>query len=572
MWRKILVLLGPNRKSLPLLFLMFLLLSAFELISLGLLLPFINYAVYGSFQIQSVTMLAELNQYILAIESPVFVMGLVVLIVFFLKFVGTLGVTAFITQFAQNQRRCLGSEFMKKYLAMDYLRYLSKRDSDGVYEVQIATTDYFTALQIGLKFLSEAITLAFLMIMLMSVNPILTLVLFFTLLVVNGLYAYFTKNFLIGLGVMRNLHESRIVEICQNAFRGFREIRLLNKEGYFVGLLDKTLEQSGRISVITSIFGIIPRQVFELLIVFGFLLAVFVKGRLGVSNDVFIEIAAVYLVSALRMLPLVTSMTANFTRMRTLSDSIDRIFSTVGVGVFETELNKPDCLNRHRNDFKEVRVRNVSFSYNSDEVPVLDNVSLTVRVGDILGIVGSSGSGKTTLLGLISGFLKPRRGTIELTKFENETKQSCGPMIAYLPQDTLMINGSLKENITLSGDNSPETRDAVHHFIQRFQLEKVVSDLPKGIDGDVGQSGGRLSAGQRQRVGLARVAYHGPQLLILDEATNALDVDTEKKIFEQLERVRQYGAVIVVSHRPSTMKYCDRVYSLDHGKLTILKN
>ena len=139
----------------------------------------------------------------------------------------------------------------------------------------------------------------------------------------------------------RNLHESRIVEICQNAFRGFREIRLLNKEGYFVGLLDKALEQSGRISVITSIFGIIPRQVFELLIVFGFLLAVFVKGRLGVSDDVFIETAAVYLVSTLRMLPLVTSMTANFTRMRTLSDSIDRIFSTVGVGVFETELKKP---------------------------------------------------------------------------------------------------------------------------------------------------------------------------------------------------------------------------------------
>ena len=93
----------------------------------------------------------------------------------------------------------LGSEFMKKYLAMDYLRYLSKRESDGVYEVQIATTDYFTALQIGLKFLSEAVTLAFLIMMLISVNPILTLVLFFTLLVVTGLYAYFTKNFLIEL-------------------------------------------------------------------------------------------------------------------------------------------------------------------------------------------------------------------------------------------------------------------------------------------------------------------------------------------------------------------------------------
>ena len=128
-------------------------------------------------------------------------MGLMVLMVFALKFIGTLGVTAFITQFAQKQRVRLGSEFMKKYLAMDYLRYLSKRESDGVYEVQIATTDYFTALQIGLKFLSEAVTLAFLIMMLISVNPILTLVLFFTLLVVTVLYAYFTKNFLIGLGV-----------------------------------------------------------------------------------------------------------------------------------------------------------------------------------------------------------------------------------------------------------------------------------------------------------------------------------------------------------------------------------
>ena len=219
----------------------------------------------------------------------------------------------------------------------------------------------------------------------------------------------------------------------------------------------------------------------------------------------FFETAAVYLVSALRMLPLVTSMTANFTRMRTLSDSIDRIFSTVGVGAFETELRKSVPLNRHRTDFKKICLRNVSFSYESNEAPILDNVNLTVKVGDIIGIVGSSGSGKTTLLGLISGFLEPKQGTIELTKFENETKQSCGTMIAYLPQDPLMINGSLRQNIMLSDENSPKTRDTVHHFIQKFQLDKLLADLPKGIDGDIGQSGGRLSAGQRQRVALARV-------------------------------------------------------------------
>ena len=198
-------------------------------------------------------------------------------------------------------------------------------------------------------------------------------------------------------------------------------------------------------------------------------------------------------------------------------------------------------------------------------------MNLTIKVGDILGVVGSSGSGKTTLLGLISGFLEPRHGAIELTKFENETEQSCGTMIAYLPQDALMINGSLRQNITLSDDNSPQTRDMVHHFIQKFQLGKVVAGLPEGIDGDIGQSGGRLSAGQRQRLALARVAYHRPFLLILDEATNALDVDTEKQIFEQLAGVREYGAIIVVSHRPSTLKYCDRVFSLDQGKLKPLK-
>lgn len=570
MWRKILVLVGPDRERLPTLFLMFLLLSAFELVSLGLLIPFINYAVNGSLQIQTVPFFSELNQYISSVEKPLFVMGLIVFVVFLIKFVGTLGLTAFITQFAQNQRMRLGSEFLKKYLAMDYLRYLSKRDADGVYEVQISTTDYFTALQIGLKFLSETITLALLIIMLISVNPLLTLILFSALLVVTCSYAYFTKSFLVGLGVKRNLHESRIVEICQNSFRGFREIRLLNKAWYFIGLLSNALGQSGRISVITSIFGIVPRQVLELLIVFGFLLAIFIKGKLGVSDDIFVEIAAVYLVTVLRMLPLVTSMTANYTRMRTLSDSIDRIFSTVGAGLSETESHELAGLNRHCNDFKKVCLKNVSFSYSSKDVPVLNNVNLTIEAGDIIGVVGSSGSGKTTLLGLISGFLKPVQGAVELTKFENKTKQLYGSTIAYLPQDALMINGSLKQNITLSDDNSPETVDAVNHFIKKFQLETLVSDLPEGIDTDIGQSGGRLSAGQRQRVGLARVAYHRPQLLILDEATNALDVDTERKIFEQLGSIRNYGAIIIVSHRPSTLEYCDRVFSLKQGRLLSL--
>lgn len=570
MWRKILLLVGSDRKKLPMLFFMFLLLSTLELVSIGLLIPIINYAVFGTLKVHSIDLFTNLNQYIVTAESPILLLGLMVLGIFTFKAVGVLGLTALITQFAQNQRVRLGRIFLQKYLGMDYIRYLSRRDSDGVYEVQIATTDYFTALQIGLKFLGESVTLALLMIMLLNVNPLLTSILFLVLLIATGSYAYFTKNFLIELGVRRNKHESRVVEICQNAFRGFREIRLLNKSGYFVDLLAQALMQSGRISVVTSIFGILPRQFLELLIVIGFLTSIFVKGRLGLPDDVFLEIAAVYLVTALRMLPLVTSMTANYSRMRTLSDSIDRIFFTVGGPMSDTVLVQQPAAPICNNTQTLLYVDGVSYSYEKSGLPVLKDINLNVKYGEIVGIVGNSGSGKTTLLGLVSGFLAPSAGKIEYGLSEKTSKRLNNIPIAYLPQDAVMINGSVRENIILSHDNSSETRNVIHQIINRYQLEEMVKGMPEGIDCDVGQSGARLSAGQRQRLALARVAYHDTRLLILDEATNAIDIKTEKLLFQQMESFRKRGAIIVVSHRQSTLDHCDRVLLLDNGKLSPL--
>jgi ATP-binding cassette subfamily C protein len=220
-------------------------------------------------------------------------------------------------------------------------------------------------------------------------------------------------------------------------------------------------------------------------------------------------------------------------------------------------------------EFKSsIDISNLNFQYESSKGFGLTDVSLKIPSGSFTAIVGSSGSGKTTLVDLILGLLTPTSGLIQISEKSPLTVHKKWPgAIAYVPQDVVIVNGSLKENIALGFDVELIDTERVLKCIKLAHLTNVVNSLPGKLDANLGEKGSKMSGGQRQRVGIARALYTNPSILVLDEATSALDGESEKEINDSLQELKGQITILVISHRLSSVVKADQVLYLENGKI-----
>ncbi|MCB0632958.1 MAG: peptidase domain-containing ABC transporter [Saprospiraceae bacterium] len=212
-----------------------------------------------------------------------------------------------------------------------------------------------------------------------------------------------------------------------------------------------------------------------------------------------------------------------------------------------------------------IRIENLSFRYNPLAPWVLDKINLMIPEGKITAVVGVSGSGKTTLLKLLLGFYQPEHGQVKIggqpliTIRQNAWRANCGVVM----QDGYIFNDTIANNISESDDYPDYAK--LQHAVEVANIDEYINDLPLGFSTMIGASGNGLSQGQRQRVLIARAVYKNPNLILLDEATNALDANNEKVIMEKLNKFFEGRTVIIVAHRLSTVKHADQIVVLDGG-------
>ncbi len=223
----------------------------------------------------------------------------------------------------------------------------------------------------------------------------------------------------------------------------------------------------------------------------------------------------------------------------------------------ETSGGKIPCL------LQSVRLDQVSFAY--DKRPVLEDASLTFPAGAITAVVGPSGAGKTTVVDLVIGLLRPQKGEVWIDNLPlaEVDLRSWRRMIGYVPQETLLLHDTVFINITL-GEKDLGSTD-VENALRAAGAWKVVSALPEGINSVVGERGHKLSGGQRQRIAIARALVHKPKLLILDEATTALDPESEMAICNTLRELRGRLTILAISHQHAVLEAADRAYRLENG-------
>lgn len=221
----------------------------------------------------------------------------------------------------------------------------------------------------------------------------------------------------------------------------------------------------------------------------------------------------------------------------------------------------------------KIEVKNVSIKYPSRVEDAVSNVSIDVKSGEIVAIVGSSGAGKTTLVDSILGVLVPEYGSVRISgKTPLEAVAQWPGAVSYVPQDVLIVNGTFRQNISLGFPDELATDKLINEAIEISQLSELIQSLPEGVDTYVGERGTQLSGGQRQRLGIARAMFTKPKLLVLDEATSALDGQTEALISESILSLSGEVTVLIIAHRLSTIKSVDKIIFMKEGKLVAMGN
>ena len=221
-------------------------------------------------------------------------------------------------------------------------------------------------------------------------------------------------------------------------------------------------------------------------------------------------------------------------------------------------------------DFQNaIELNNISFSDDSNQY-ILKNINLSIRHGECIGIIGPTGGGKSTLVDIIMGLLKPTTGTVSVDNIDlyNSDKSILGSyrsLIAHVPQSIFLIDGTIEDNIVFSNCDVLTNMVSLKQAVRIAQIDNWINSTKNNYSTHVGERGIQLSGGQRQRIGIARAIYKQKPILVLDEATSALDDQTESRLMDAIQNLSSSLAVVMIAHRQSSLKYCDRIISIENG-------
>jgi len=242
-------------------------------------------------------------------------------------------------------------------------------------------------------------------------------------------------------------------------------------------------------------------------------------------------------------------------------DVLDRVNN-----VYKEENQDPSPVKFH----KEIQFNNVTFQFEDKEDLILDGLSLKIKKGERLGVIGKSGSGKSTLMNLLLLFYEPSSGSINCDglKLDISKQEAWRKLIGYVPQEVFLNDGNIRENVAF-GVEEGDIHDAlILQCLERASLKDLLDSLPDGIYSSIGERGSRLSGGQRQRLGIARALYFGAEILLFDEATSALDSGTEKEITDSINKLaEEHITMLIIAHRITSLKHCSRIVEMEEGKL-----
>ncbi|WAC28630.1 ABC transporter ATP-binding protein [Ancylobacter sp. SL191] len=313
----------------------------------------------------------------------------------------------------------------------------------------------------------------------------------------------------------------------------------------------------------------LSKPVFETVGLTALILLVFIMLLQGRSPDLVVPTLAMLGAVAVRMLPTLNQLAAQLGTMRSNLSAVNNLvkeYKTLGIAPgmplpTDTAAHEPMSMG-------DIVFKDVTFRYEGQERAALQDLNLTIPAGSSVAFVGPTGSGKTTAVDVMLGFLEYSAGDISVGgRSIRENLPGWQRLIGYIPQVIYLTDASIRRNVALGVPEGEIDDDAVWRALEAAQLADYVRGLPEGLQTNVGERGVRLSGGQRQRIGIARALYYTPQVLVLDEATAALDNATETRLMAAIEHAKSDRTLIMIAHRLSTVRNCDRIFFIKAGRV-----
>jgi ATP-binding cassette, subfamily B, bacterial PglK len=361
------------------------------------------------------------------------------------------------------------------------------------------------------------------------------------------------------------LSNEKIVEV----FGSYRESVVRNRRDYYAREIGKIRFALADVSAESSFMPYVSKYIIETSVVLG---ALMVGAAQFVLQDTEEAVAtlAIFLAAGTRISPAVLRLQQGSIQIRSGLGAAQPTFQLIdSLGKSQILENHDDVVHTHHEGFKpEIQIKNVSFTYPTKKLPAISDVSLTIQSGQTIAFVGLSGAGKTTIIDILLGVLNPDEGTVSISGLQPLSAVAKWPgAISYVPQDIIISAGTIRENVALGFPAKYATDELVMSALKVAHLDAFVMSLPEGLDTQVGERGAKLSAGQRQRLGIARAMFTKPRLLVLDEATSSLDGETEANVSDSIRKLRGSTTVVLIAHRLSTVRDVDTVLYLADGKV-----
>ena len=554
-----------QRKGLVILTLLLFVGMILEVFGLGILIPALSILLDPE-MIETNSKASFVRSFFLGYSNQNFlfiILGSIVA-VYFLKSLFLIFLTHKQNRFLSNISAYISNKLFYSYMSQPYSFHLNKNASELIKNIQIEIYYFYTFLLSLMTLFIEGGFVVSILATLIYLEPIgaISIGVFYGLLSI--IFFILHKEKIITWGNLRESLDDQVSKIALEGLGGIKDLLILGKRSFFIEEYSNKNYVKARINANQGTVSQIPKFYLELISIIGLVSFIIILLIQGKDSTGLITILGVFVAATFRMIPSLNRIIAATQSMKYYRPSVDIIYKEIkdNIGLLVDDIKLKEF------DFKnDIEFLSVDFNFTKG-LDILKGINLKIKKGQTIGIIGESGSGKSTLVDLLIGLHKPTSGEIIIDGINGfQMSQSWRKKIGYVSQTIYLTDDTIKKNIALGlpENNIDDTR--VIELLKQVQLEKFINNLELGMNTKVGERGVQLSGGQRQRIGIARALYNSPEILILDEATSALDDKTEKEIIKTINDLKGDKTIIMIAHRISTLKNCEKIYEIENKKL-----
>lgn len=569
-WHKYKFILTPSQKRWGIVVIIMTIMGAvFETLGVSAILPLVQVMIDPA-QVRNHSLTGPIVEF-MGWDSNVeliWAIGFFVIVIYVIKNIFLLLLSWIRIKYSCKVQRELSTEMMSSYMKRGYVFFLNTSTAELLRGMRDSISNTYTALYSIFKLLSELLAIIFICVYIMVTDFTMSMCVICLagaclLVVVLGFQKWVRL-----CGDIFYKYAAIINKTLLHTFQGIKEVLVMQRQDYFVETYRKEYIKQQKGLIGQTVANESPAYLIEGVCVTGLIIAVCFKAINVEDASVFVPELASFAVAAFRILPSLGRISSSFNQFMFCVPGINETYNNFlearnekYEGNSNIEIEAEATLN------STLAVEAVSWRYPNTETDVLSNISIEIRKGESIAFVGKSGAGKTTLADVILGLLPPQAGNVKIDGqdiFQNPKDRS--KLVGFVPQNVNLLDDTVRRNVAFGMDDSEINNDMVWEALKQAQLQEVIENLPLGLDTQIGERGIRFSGGQRQRFAIARALYNNPDILVLDEATSALDTETETAVMEAIEALQGKKTMIIIAHRLTTIRNCDRIFEIADGK------